>query len=107
MGGLDDAKFTQSKLAGGHTVFAPNNAAFKAAGYANVAAIQAADPKMLADWLAYHVLNYHAFSQTFQYRSNVVTAQGTSVRFTVNVNKVPITGKGNSTNAAILCQLIG
>jgi len=88
----------------GITVFAPNNAAFKAAGYADAAAIQAADPKVLADLLAYHVLTYRAFSQSFQNGADVVTAQGTSVRFTVSNGKLTITGKGNGTNAANLVQ---
>lgn len=88
----------------GITIFAPNNAAFKAAGYTDAAAIQAADPKVLADLLSYHVLNYRAFSQTFQNGAEVVTAQGTSVRFTVSGGKLTITGKGNGTNAANLVQ---
>ncbi|MCY7358899.1 MAG: fasciclin domain-containing protein [Rudanella sp.] len=84
----------------GVTIFAPTNAAFKAAGYADEAAIRAADPKKLADILAYHVLPYQAFSQTFQNGSDIVTAQGNSVRFTVSGGKVTVTGKGNGSNAA-------
>ncbi|QJW89521.1 fasciclin domain-containing protein [Spirosoma taeanense] len=84
----------------GVTIFAPNDAAFKAAGYADAAAIQAADPKVLADLLAYHILNYRAFAQTFQNGSEVVTAQGTSIKFNVSGDKVTITGKGNGTNVA-------
>ena len=84
----------------GVTIFAPNNAAFIAAGYADEAAIQKADPAVLADLLAYHVLKYRAYAQTFQNGADVVTAQGTSVRFGVADGKVTITGKGNGTNAA-------
>jgi uncharacterized surface protein with fasciclin (FAS1) repeats len=90
---------TQSS-ADGITVFAPNNAAFIAAGYADEAAIKKATPAALADLLSYHVLKYRAFAQTFQNGADVVTAQGTSVRFTVSGDKVTITGKGNGTSAA-------
>ncbi|MFD2569423.1 fasciclin domain-containing protein [Spirosoma soli] len=88
----------------GITVFAPNNAAFKAAGYADEAAIKKADPKVLANLLNYHVLNYRAYSATFQDGADVVTAQGGSVRFNVSGGKVTITGKGNGTNAANITQ---
>jgi len=84
----------------GVTIFAPTNAAFKAAGYADEAAIRAADPVKLASILKYHVLNYRAFSQTFQNGADVVTAEGNSVRFTVNGGKVTVLGKGNGTTVA-------
>lgn len=84
----------------GVTIFAPNNAAFRAAGYADEAAVRAADPAKLADLLKYHVLNYRAFSQTFQNGADVVTAQGASVRFNVVSGKVTILGKGNGTSSA-------
>lgn len=88
----------------GVTIFAPGNAAFKAAGYADEAAIKAADPKKLSDILLYHVLNYRAYAQTFQNGSDIVTAQGGSLRFNVSNGKVTITGKGNGTNAATVTQ---
>lgn len=85
----------------GITVFAPNNAAFIAAGYADEAAIQKADPAVLADLLAYHVLKTRAYAQTFQNGLEAVTAQGGSVRFGVAADgKVTVTGKGNGTNAS-------
>jgi uncharacterized surface protein with fasciclin (FAS1) repeats len=88
----------------GVTVFAPNNAAFKAAGYADEAAINAADPKILANLLSYHVLGYRAYLQTFQNGSDIVTAQGGSLRFNVSGGKVTIQGKGNGTNVANVTQ---
>ena len=84
----------------GITVFAPNNAAFKAAGYADVAAINAANPQTLLNLLSYHVLQYRAFSNTFQNGADLVTAQGASIRTNVSDGKVTILGKGNGTNAA-------
>ncbi|GAB4043522.1 fasciclin domain-containing protein [Spirosoma litoris] len=93
-----------TNTATGITVFAPTNAAFKAAGYADEAAIKAADPKVLANLLSYHILNYRAYLQTFQNGSDIVTAQGESLRFTVSNNKVTILGKGNGTNVATITQ---
>lgn len=43
--------------AGPFTVFAPTDAAFQAAGFANVAAVQAADPTTLSNILLYHVVS--------------------------------------------------
>jgi len=84
----------------GFTVFAPTNAAFRAAGYADEAAVRAADPKALADLLNYHVLTTRAFSQTLPNGAELVTAQGGSIRITNADGKVTILGKGNGTSAA-------
>lgn len=84
----------------GITVFAPTNAAFKAAGYADEAAVRAANAQTLANLLNYHVLTYRAFSSTFQNGADLVTAQGTSIRTNVSAGKVTILGKGNGTNVA-------
>ncbi|GAB4018026.1 fasciclin domain-containing protein [Spirosoma koreense] len=88
----------------GYTFFAPTNDAFKAAGYADEAAIKAADQKKISDLVLYHLLNYRAFTQTFQNGADIVTAQGTSVRTSVSGGKVTLTGKGNGTNAANITQ---
>ncbi|WP_254448403.1 fasciclin domain-containing protein [Spirosoma rhododendri] len=84
----------------GMTIFAPNDAAFKAAGYADAAAIQKADQAVISDLLLYHVLKYSAYSQTFQNGADVVTAQGTSIRTNVSGGKVTLLGKGNGTSVA-------
>ncbi|GAB3573197.1 fasciclin domain-containing protein [Spirosoma luteolum] len=88
----------------GLTVFAPTNDAFKAAGYADAAAIQKADQAVISDLLLYHVLKYQAYSQTFQNGADVVTAQGTSLRTNVASGKVTLLGKGNGTNVANITQ---
>ncbi|MBD2757603.1 fasciclin domain-containing protein [Spirosoma validum] len=88
----------------GYTLFAPTNDAFKAAGYADEAAIKAADQKKISDLLLYHLLNYQAFTQTFQNGADIVTAQGASIRTNVSSGKVTILGKGNGTNAANVTQ---
>ncbi|GAB3951970.1 fasciclin domain-containing protein [Spirosoma harenae] len=93
-----------ANTANGYTLFAPTNDAFKAAGYADEAAIKAADQKKIADILLYHVLKYRAYAQTFQNGADIVTAQGTSIRTNVSNGKVTILGKGNGTNAANVVQ---
>ena len=93
-----------STSATGYTLFAPTNDAFKAAGYADEAAIKAADQKKISDLLLYHVLKYRAYAQTFQNGADIVTAQGASIRTNVSSGKVTITGKGNGTNAATIVQ---
>ena len=50
--GLDDELASPGTL----TVFAPTNNAFRKAGFANVAAVNAADPDDLAGILTYHIL---------------------------------------------------
>ncbi len=84
----------------GLTVFAPNDAAFKAAGYADVAAIQKADQTTISDLLRYHVLNTAIYSQNFQNGADIVTAQGTSIRTNVSNGTVTLLGKGNGTSVA-------
>ncbi len=88
----------------GYTIFAPSNDALKAAGYADEAAIKAADPKVLSDILLYHILNYRAYAQTFQNGADVATAQGATLRVNVAGGKVTLLGKGNGTNVANIVQ---
>ena len=88
----------------GYTIFAPSNDALKAAGYADEAAIKAADPKVLSDILLYHILNYRAYAQTFQNGADVATAQGTTLRVNVAGGKVTLLGKGNGANVANIIQ---
>lgn len=84
----------------GMTLFAPTNDAFKAAGYADVAAIQAASQTTISNLLLYHVLKFSAYSQTFQNGADIATAQGTTVRTNVASGKVTLLGKGNGTSVA-------
>jgi uncharacterized surface protein with fasciclin (FAS1) repeats len=56
-----------------YTVFAPNNAAFIAAGYATTAAVSAASPKVLIDLLKYHIVRYRQNSINFIANSSIPT----------------------------------
>jgi len=89
----------------GITVFAPSNAAFIAAGYADEAAIQKASAADLATLLTYHTVTKRRFAQTFQNGEELTTVQGTTVKVTVGSDgKVSILGKGNGTSAANVTQ---
>lgn len=87
----------------GITVFAPTNAAFRAAGYIDEDAVRTADPARLTEILRYHIINSRAFSPTIQ-SGDLGTAQGTAMTFSVNANRITVTGKGNSSVAGNLIQ---
>jgi uncharacterized surface protein with fasciclin (FAS1) repeats len=87
--------------AGPLTVFAPTNAAFQAAGFANAAAINAADPAALTRILTYHVVPARVFSTNLA-AGNVATAQGGNV--TIGLNPVTVRGNGNGGTASNVTQ---
>jgi uncharacterized surface protein with fasciclin (FAS1) repeats len=97
------------------TVFAPTNAAFNAAGFADVAAINAADPVVLGNILRYHVIPaatltnavltspYNRAGRAFSVdltSNTYVTALGASPTITVAVSGTGVTVRGNSNTAA-------
>ncbi len=99
------------------TIFAPTNAAFMAAGYADITAINAADPLVLSNILLYHVIpsssltsatltsplnrSGRAFMIDFTNATTLITAQGTSVTMGVSGSTVTVKGTNNSSPAAI------
>lgn len=85
------------------TVFAPTNAAFQAAGYADTTAIGAADPQQLATILTYHVVSGRLFSPSLT-NGDLTTLQGGTATVAVNGSSVTITGKGNNNTAATVTQ---
>jgi uncharacterized surface protein with fasciclin (FAS1) repeats len=84
--------------AGPFTVFAPTNAAFKAAGFADEAAIKAASPDVLAKILTYHVIGARVYS-TNLVTGDVTTAQGGKV--SINAANGTVKGIGNTTASKI------
>jgi len=85
----------------GLTVFAPTNAAFQAAGFANEAAINAANPATLATILTYHVVPGRVFSTLVPNGADVTTAQGGTIRTTVSTTGgVTLLGRGNNNQVA-------
>ena len=77
------------------TVFAPTNQAFIDAGFANEAAINAADPNVLANILTYHVLPGRVFSTNLT-AGDVTTAQGGTFSLQITSSAVTIQGDGNT-----------
>lgn len=83
------------------TVFAPTNAAFRAAGFPTIAAINAAPEAALTNILTYHVVpGVRAYSPTLANGASITTFQTGTVTVGVTSTGVTILGKGNGTNAS-------
>ncbi|MGN7203256.1 fasciclin domain-containing protein [Pedobacter sp. SAFR-022] len=85
---------------GPFTVFAPTNQAFMDAGFANVAAIQAADPAALTSILTYHVVAGRVFSTDLVDNSSPATVNGANVTITLN-GGAKVKGAKNASAATI------
>jgi len=82
------------------TVFAPTNSAFRAAGFANAAAINAAPVATLTNILTYHVVpGVRAYSPTL-ISGPITTFQTGTITAGVSASAVTVTGRGNGTNAS-------
>jgi uncharacterized surface protein with fasciclin (FAS1) repeats len=84
--------------AGPFTVFAPLNQAFINAGFANEAAINAADPNTLTTILTYHVIGGRIFSSDLTDGAMPQTVNGGKV--TIGLSSAGATVKGNSNTSA-------
>lgn len=88
---------------GPFTVFAPTNDAFIAAGYPDVAAINAADPNTLASILTHHVVAGRVFSSDLTNGATVPTANtGKSVTIGVTGSGATVKGATNTTASNII-----
>ena len=87
--------------AGPFTVFAPTNQAFMDAGFANVAAIQAADPAVLRDILLYHAVPARVFSSDLTEGATPATAGGGTVTITL-AGGAKVKGIGNDVASNIV-----
>jgi len=85
---------------GPFTVFAPANQAFINAGFANVAAINAADPNTLTKILTYHVIAGRIFSSDLVNNSTPATVNGETVRILLSAG-AQVKGASNSTPSNI------
>ncbi|UYQ91448.1 fasciclin domain-containing protein [Chitinophaga horti] len=86
--------------AGPLTVFAPTNQAFINAGFANVAAIQAADPAVLTSILTYHVVASRVFSSDLTEGAKPATVNGATLTVTLT-GGAKVKGNKNTTAASI------
>lgn len=82
------------------TVFAPTNDAFIAAGFANEAAVRAADAATLTSILTYHVLGTVAKSSGLS-SGAVATQNGQEVYLSVNGSNIFLNGKVKVTTADV------
>lgn len=87
---------------GPFTVFAPTNDAFKAAGFADIAAINAADPNTLASILTYHVVPGRVFSSDLTNGATPATANGGTVTIALSGSGATVKGKTNATASNII-----
>jgi uncharacterized surface protein with fasciclin (FAS1) repeats len=87
---------------GPFTVFAPTNAAFIAAGFADVAAINAADPNTLASILTYHVVPGRVFSSDLTNGATPATANGATVTIGVTGSGATVRGRTNTAASNII-----
>jgi uncharacterized surface protein with fasciclin (FAS1) repeats len=85
---------------GPFTVFAPTNQAFINAGFANTAAINAADPNTLTKILTYHVIAGRIFSSDLVNGSTPATVNGETVHILLN-NGAQVKGNSDKTPSNI------
>lgn len=83
-----------------YTVFAPSDSAFHAAGYANIAAINAADSTTLARLLNYHIIPGFKFASDLVDGSSVQTVQGENIKFNTE-GAILILGATNTTASTV------
>ncbi|KAA9040815.1 fasciclin domain-containing protein [Ginsengibacter hankyongi] len=87
--------------AGPFTVFAPTNLAFINAGFADAAAINAADPNTLTSILTYHVIAGRIFSSDLTNGATPATVNGGKVTITLT-SGAKVKGNGNATPSNII-----
>lgn len=88
--------------AGPITVFAPINAAFQSAGYANLTAIQTANPQTLANLLSYHATSGTVYANQLQTGSIATLLANNRLAVTVTGTFITLKGNRNTTLARIV-----
>jgi transforming growth factor-beta-induced protein len=89
--------------AGPFTIFAPNNAAFIAAGYPTIQSINSTNPNVLANLLNYHVIQGRVFAPLIKNGDNATRIAGRSIKLTyTNINDISAQGTGNAQAAKVL-----
>ncbi|SOD91897.1 fasciclin domain-containing protein [Spirosoma fluviale] len=83
------------------TVFAPNDAAFRSAGYTDLAAINAANLQTLTNVLLYHVVSGATFSNQLQTGTLNTLLSGNRLTIMSTANLLTIKGNKNATAATI------
>ena len=90
---------------GPFTVFAPTNNAFRAAGFATVDAINAADPNTLTSILTYHVVPGRVFSSDLSEGAQPATVNGGKLTISL-MGGASVKGNSNTTSSHIIATNI-
>ena len=90
---------------GPFTVFAPTNKAFRAAGFATIDTINAADPDALAAILTYHVVAGRVFSSDLTEGGQPTTVNGEKVTISL-LSGASVKGNSNTTASNIIASNI-
>jgi uncharacterized surface protein with fasciclin (FAS1) repeats len=83
-----------------NTLLAPDNNAFRNAGYADIAAIDNADVNTLTNIIQYHILTGEYFTNNFD-QASVSSFEGETIAVT-NTNGIPVFTGNNNTGAAAI-----
>jgi uncharacterized surface protein with fasciclin (FAS1) repeats len=88
--------------AGNYTLLAPDNNAFRAAGYDSLGAIDSADPTVLTQLLEYHFIEGIYFTNTLESQTSLQTLQGSPVSVIFQNGLLQFSGGSNPTPANLL-----
>lgn len=91
---------------GKFTVFAPTNAAFRAAGFANAAAINAAPQATIEAVVKQHVLNTNVFAGDLTEGATPTTLQANTLTVNLNPVRVKVTGSTNASSNVTTANVV-
>lgn len=91
---------------GKFTVFAPTNAAFRAAGFANAAAIDAAPQATIEAVVKQHVLNTNVFASDLTEGATPTTLQANTLTVNLNPVRVKVTGSTNASSNVTTANVV-
>lgn len=91
--------------AGNLTVFAPTNAAFRAAGFPNAAAIDAAPTATVLTIVSRHVVNTNVFASDLTEGGSLPTLQGGPLTVNLGPPRVRVTGSSATPSAIVAANI--
>lgn len=100
--GLADAVSQPGK----YTVFAPTNAAFRAAGFADAAAINAANQTVITNVVKQHVLTTNVFASDLTEGATPTTLQANTLTINLNPVRVKVTGSANASSNVTTANVV-
>lgn len=100
--GLADAVAQPGK----YTVFAPTNAAFRAAGFADAAAINAANQTVITNVVRQHVLTTNVFASDLTEGATPTTLQANTLTINLNPVRVKVTGSANASSNVTTANVV-